>query len=56
MVDYAGFEDYIDMEYHGEIIGILHSHISGSYLTVACSDGKIRDIHHSKVTIIPDTV
>lgn len=50
-VEYAGQEDYIRMDYKGQVIGTEQSFLRGSVLFVACEDGKVRVVSTSEVTI-----
>lgn len=41
-----------DKDYEGDVIGTNRSFCGTTYLTIACSDGKIRNVESSKVIII----
>lgn len=47
----ANFHDF-DKKYEGEVIGTNRSLLGTSYLVVACTDNKVREVEISKVTII----
>lgn len=43
--------DEMDKHYSGELIGSCRNIWGYTYLTVACDDGRVRDVEISKVTV-----
>lgn len=41
----------MDRDYEGQVIGTTKSFWGTTYLTVACTDGKIREVNINNVTI-----
>ncbi len=43
-----------DKEREGEVLGVTRSFWGDTYLTVACNDGRVRDVLKTEVKILAD--